>query len=109
VTYFWVLVGLVIGSALMAFVFPLLWIPGYIAATVFGSLLTYELAKDQEATISRMNPVSGPPASPTTLVVLYAVGNGVGITIVLLPVTIVILVIFYVLFFRNHNAMVDAA
>ena len=109
VTYFWVLVGLTIGSALMAFAFPLLWIPGYIAATVFGSLLIYELAKDQEATIKRLNPVTGPPATPTTLVVLYAVGNGVGITIVLLPVTIIILIFFYVFFFRNHNAMVDAA
>lgn len=109
VTYFWVLVGLTIASALMAFVFPLLWIPGYIAAIVFGGLLTYDLAKDQEATIKRANPVSGPPATPTTLVVLYAIGNGVGITIVLLPVTVVLLVFFYVFFFRNHNAMVDAS
>lgn len=109
VTYFWVLVGLVAGGVIFSFVFPLLGIPVFIAGVVFGSLLTHELAKDQEATVKRVNPVSGPPATPTTLVVLYAVGNGIGITIVLLPVTVVILVFFYVFFFRNHNAMVDAS
>jgi len=108
ITFFWVLVGLFAGGVLSSLAFPLLAFPVLIAGVVFGSLLTNELAKDQEATVRRLNPVSALPATPTTLVVLYVVGNGIGITIFLLPVSLVLLIFFYVLFFRNHNAMVDA-
>lgn len=109
VTYFWVLVGLFAGGILTFLIFPILGFPIFIAGVVFGSLLTNELAKDQEATVKRLNPVSGLPATPTTLVVLYAVGNGIGITVILLPASIVILIFYYVFFFRNHNAMIHAA
>lgn len=105
VTYFWLYVGLNIGGFVSVLIFPLLWIPIYAAVAVFGSLLAYELAKDQQAIVDRSGGMVPLPATPTTLVVLFAVGTGVGVTIVLLPVTVVLLVFYYLFYFRNHNAV----
>lgn len=109
VTYFWLFVGLNIGGVVSVLVFPLLWIPIYAAVAVFGSLLAFDLAKDQEAIISRSGGRVALPANPATLVTLFAVGTGVGVTIVLLPVTVVLLVFYYLYYFRNHNAVAQVA
>jgi hypothetical protein len=106
VTYYWLLIGFTVGSFVLGLVTLLLWFPLFIGAIVFGSLLTYDLVKDQQIIVSTRGAGAGLAATPTTLVVLYAVGNGIGITLVLLPATLVLLIIFYWLFFKNHNAAV---
>jgi hypothetical protein len=108
VTYYWLLIGFTVASIFIGLFTFLLWFPLFIAAIVFGSLLTYELVKDQEAIVTSRGALIGLAATPTTLVTLYAVGNGLGVTILLLPATIILLIIFYFLFFKNHNASVAA-
>ena len=108
VTYYWLLIGFNIGAIVLGLFTLLLWFPLFIGAVVFGSLLTYDLVKDQQQIVSTRSTSIGLAATPTTLVVLYAVGNGIGVTIVLLPATLVLLIIFYWLFFKNHNAAVAA-
>lgn len=108
VTYYWLLIGFTVASIFIGLFTFLLWFPLFIAAIVFGSLLTYDLVKDQEAIVTSRGALIGLAATPTTLVTLYAVGNGLGVTILLLPATIISLIVFYFLFFKNHNAAVAA-
>jgi hypothetical protein len=108
VTYYWLLIGFAVASIFIGLFTFLLWFPLFIAAIVFGSLLTYDLVKDQEVIVTSRGALIGLAATPTTLVTLYAVGNGLGITILLLPATLVLLIVFYYLFFKNHNAAIAA-
>ena len=108
VTYYWLLIGFTVGAIVLGLFTFFFWFPLFIAAVVFGSLLTYDLAKDQKTIVTSRNALIGLAATPTTLVVLYAVGNGIGVTIFLLPVTLILVIIFYWLFFKNHNAAVAA-
>ena len=110
VTYFWLNIGLLGGglflSLLSGGLLLLLAIPALIASVVFWCLLVNEFGKDQELTLARSSMAL--PASPAMLIALLAVGNGLGFTIILLPVAIVVLVFFYLYFFRNHNAVAAA-
>jgi hypothetical protein len=108
VTYYWLLIGFTIASFVIGLFTFLLWFPLFIAAIVFGSMLTYELVKDQQQILTARSAALGLAATPATLVVLYAVGNGIGITIILLPATLILLIVYYWLFFKNHNAAVAA-
>lgn len=108
VTYYWLLIGFSISSLVLGLFTFLLLFPLFTAAIVFGSLLTYLLVKDQEQIVSSRGAVFGLAATPTTLVVLYAIGNAMGLTVILLPATLVLIIIYYWLFFKNHNAAVAA-
>lgn len=103
VTYFWLFVGLSIGGLVSVLIVPLLWFPIYIAAVVFGCLLTVEVVRDQTAIATRLGWGGSMPGTVTTLVVLNAIAGAAALTIVLLPLTIVLLVFYFLFFFRNHN------
>lgn len=105
VTYFWIYVGTVSGAVLFSIVFLPLWFLAAIGAAVIGSLLAYELGKDQETVIRTRSPGTPPPATATTQVVLFATASGTAVTIVLLPVSLILAVFYTVFFFRNHNAV----
>lgn len=106
-TYFWILVAAFGASIVLGFLTIVLAIPAAIVVAVFGSLLLYELSVDQRS-IAAMRGVVAMPATASTVVTLYAVAQGISITIVLIPVSIVLLVFSYLYFFRNHNAAVAA-
>lgn len=105
VTYFWLLVGLSAAGVVSFLIFPLLWFPLYIAAVVFGCLLTVDIVRDQEAIAIRNGGGPSLPGTVTTLVVLYAVAGGLGLTVFLIPLAIVVFVFYFLFFFRNHNVV----
>lgn len=111
VTYFWLFIGLLGGAVFLSLVsigaLSLLLIPLVVASIVFSGLLISDIGKDQQA-IVQQSAGPGLAVTPTTLVVLWTVGNAISYTIVLLPVGIVMLVFFFIYFFRNHNAAIDA-
>ncbi len=104
-TYFWLVVGLGAASVVSFLIFPLLWFPLYIASVVFGCLLTVDLVRDQEAIALRNGWGPALPGSVTTLVVLSSVAGGMGLTVILLPIAIGVLVFYFLYFFRNHNVI----
>jgi len=113
INYFWLFIGFLAAGLFLGllsvgfFLFFLLIVGAVIASAVFSSLLINEIGKDQ-ATITQRAAIRPMSASPATLVTLWVVGNAVGLTVVLLPVGIVLLVFFYIYFFRNHNAVIDS-
>jgi hypothetical protein len=111
VNYFWLFIGLIAGATALSLltggVFLILAVPLAIASVVFASLLISDLGKDQEV-IALRTPTSKLPASMATLVILWAVGNGIGFTIILFPVGVVMIIFFFIYFFRNHNTIIDS-
>ena len=108
VAYFWLLVGLSIGSVvfgLVTFVFAFLLI---IAALVFGALLTHLLVVDQVTIVESSPSEPAKIVSPSTMVVLYVVAGVLSLTVVLIPIGIVVYVFFYMYLFRNHNAVIES-
>lgn len=103
VTYFWLFVGLTIGAVASALIFPFLWFPLYIAAVVFGCLLTVEVVRDQTAIAARLGWSGSMPGTVTTLVLLNAFAGAAALTLVLFPIAILLLVFYFLFFFRNHN------
>lgn len=105
VRYFWIFVGLSALSAIAALVGPLPTLLLAIAAAVMGCLLVRDVARDQVQILAERG--HGSATKPATLVALFAVASVSAPTLLLLPVALVVGVVFYVLWFRNHNAAVD--
>ena len=111
VTYFWLFIGFVAGSSFLSLVtfgaLLILVIPLAIASVVFSALLISDIGKDQQAIIQNGG-IASLAATPTVLVVLWAVSNGIAWTVILIPISIVMLVFFFMYFFKNHNAVIES-
>lgn len=106
VVYFWIVVGSYGGAFVLGLLTFVLGIIAGIVAVVFASLLVYELSVDQR-TLASTRGVTAMAAAPSTVVTLYAVGQGISLTLVLIPVSIVLSVLSFLYFFRNHNQAVS--
>lgn len=108
INYFWLNVGLLIGTIIFSWAFfPLAFLTA-IAAVVFGSLLTLEVVRDQEA-ILRASSQSAPlAAQPTAMVTIYVVANVLALTVLLFLPALVLAALYYYFLFRNHNLAIGS-